>query len=127
MVQHLKKRPPTYRQEFPASFANIIKLDGTRDKSTPLVTAVDLGVEVEEAEAEVEVEEESVVVAMVGTVEVAMTMVSANLKIVLILLTSLVSFMVMNGKSCLTRQETRFMHAQRGQRQSRSERTRGGR
>ena len=127
-AQHLKKRLLTFKQEFHTSFPNIIHLDGAGDKSTPLVTAADLGAEAEEEGAEVV--EEAVVMAAVAAVAVvvkeAMAMVSANLKMVLILLTSLVSFMMMNGRSYCTRQGIRFTHVQRGQKQSRRGRTREG-
>ena len=125
MIIRLKKQLPTSKQEFPASFPNIIKQEGAGDKSTPLVAAVDLGAEAEEDAAEVaeSVEEEAVEVA----VEVAMAMVSVNLKMVLTLLTLLVSSMMMNGTSCPMRRGIRYMHAQREQKPLRSERTSGER
>ena len=117
-MQHSKKQLLTFKQEFPASFPNITQLDGAGDKSTPLIAGVDLGAEAEGEEAEA-VEEAVVMVAVVTVVEeamAAMATVIANLKMVLILLTSLLSFMMTNGRSSLTRHRIRFTHVQRGQR-----------
>ena len=71
-AQHLKKRLLTFKQEFHASFPNIIHLDGAGDKSTPLVAAANLGAEAEEEGAEAV--EEAVVIAV--AVEEAMVTVS---------------------------------------------------
>ena len=122
-MQHSKKQLPTFKLEYHTSFPNITQLDAAGDKSMPLVAAVHLGAEAEGEEAEA-VEEAVVMAAVAIAVEEAMATVSANLKTVLILLTSLVSFMMMNGRSYPTRQGIRFMHVHRGQRQSKRGRIR---